>query len=444
MMISNTMEPRTCNQCGFDNAEVGKPCSLCGADETLATQVTDQLPTVRAFAESPDDQPVHPDGQLYAERYRIASFVGKGGMGCVYRVVDTTDGSTRALKVLHPWIAREASGSERFKREIDILMRINHPSVPRICGYGKCGLELYYVADFIDGTDLRSVLERKKRLEPAAACVLTAAVADALSAAHAAGIIHRDVKPSNIMMDEQQNVHLVDFGVARGEGPGMETLTRTGMVMGTPEYMSPEHFDSHTVDERSDIYSLGVVLYEELTGSRPFVGNTPFAIALKHKSEPPPPPRTVCRDVPGWLDRLVLKCLEKDPALRFGSMAEFAVELRKPRTARPEVHRHPHGDLIVEDPSGLTRWPLEIKTNRPKTGWEIGMALTYREQHFKLLEIERPSGGPSSWAFLFDYWPAHEVFRRHIDYEADCDTKSREEEQKIGTRLKKFINRQQQ
>ena len=157
-------------------------------------------------------------------------------------------------------------------------------------------------------------------------------------------VVHRDVKPQNIIISDDGSVRLLDFGVARAQGQGMETLTKTGMILGTPEYMSPEQFGSHKVEAPSDVYSLGVVLYELVTGQLPFSGH-PMDIALKIVTEPVAPPRTINRDVPAWLDRIILKCLQKDLKKRYLSALELAADLKHVReTGRPKMEWLPGGD----------------------------------------------------------------------------------------------------
>jgi serine/threonine-protein kinase len=209
-------------------------------------------------------------------------------MGRVYRARDLVGDADRALKVLRPELQDEPGRGDRFKREFGILSRLHHEAVPRVLAFGEAGAELYFVSELVEGEDLKRLLERRGVSPPGEAAVLAATVADALQAAHALGIVHRDVKPGNIMISPGGGVHLLDFGLARGVGVDMTALTRTGTILGTPAYMSPEQFDAFGVDERSDIYSLGVVLFELLTGRLPFKGSSLVSVALKHKTEPPP------------------------------------------------------------------------------------------------------------------------------------------------------------
>jgi serine/threonine-protein kinase len=265
-------------------------------------------------------------GHVFGERYRVLSLLGSGGMGQVFRVEDGTSGQALALKVLRPLDADDTDRVRRFQREIQILTRIRHPAVLHILDWGESVAGLYFVTELVDGEDLKAAI-RRRGAWPAGAAALGATLADALAAAHAQGVVHRDVKPNNVMIARDGSVRLLDFGLARGAGIDLTTLTRTGTIVGTPGYMSPEQFDAHGVDERSDVYSLGVVLFEVLTGRLPFSGQTPIAVALAHKNEIPPLLRSLrlrpaCR-------RAVLRCPKRTRA-RFVSAAALA-ELRRPR-----------------------------------------------------------------------------------------------------------------
>ena len=236
---------------------------------------------------------------VYADRYHVERLLGKGGMGEVFLVRDAQTGTAAALKVLN---ASEDDDDrvERFKREIGVLSRINHAAVPRILDWGVDRGRVFFVSELVDGHDLRTEIKRRSAFATADAVALVTTVADVLSAAHAAGVVHRDVKPSNIMIARDGTVRLLDFGLARTTGVDTTTLTKTGMIVGTPTYMSPEQFDNTWVDERSDIYSLGVVLFELLTGRPPFSAGTVIGVAMMHKNDLPPSTQTIREDVPGW------------------------------------------------------------------------------------------------------------------------------------------------
>jgi serine/threonine protein kinase len=414
-----------CASCGFDGAEEGAPCPSCKTEDPtsgVTAVVASTLTIPRESTPVTPSQSQYHVGDLYADRYRIQKFLGKGGMGSVYRVVDQATEQVQALKILSS-AAGEGDGGARFKREIEILAKLDHPAVPKVYGWGLNEGELYFLCEYIDGRDLKAEIKTRGPWPAAEAAELAARVADVLAFAHSRGIIHRDVKPNNVMIGKDNTIFLLDFGVARASGQGMETLTRTGMVIGTPDYMSPEQFSSNRVDERSDIYSLGVLLYELVTGQMPFEGETPIAIAMKHIQEIPSPPRLIRKDVPAWLERLILKCLEKDRKNRFGSAAELATELRKTRgSGKPRLRWLPTGDAIVEDDSESSDWVLVLSSFKPKEDWFEGMGLRFEERLYQLGRIDPPpeTAKAGRWTYNFSFWPQDQVFRRLVDYEKDC------------------------
>ena len=419
---------RTCDSCGFENAEPGKSCPLCGASEIAAP--TADLSTIAAppgpsGAPTPPGPPPRGDslatGQLVGERYRVEGVVGRGGMGQVFRVRDERGGDRPlALKVLKPVDGEDPDRARRFSREIQVLTRIHHPAVLHILDWGESPAGLFFVTELVEGEDLKVSIRRRGPWPPAEAAAIGATIADALAAAHAQGIVHRDVKPNNVMIAKDGSVRLLDFGLARGAGIDLSTLTRTGTILGTPGYMSPEQFDTHGVDERSDLYSLGVVLFEVVTGRLPFTGQTPIAVAIRHKTEPPPLPRAIRPGVPAWLEHVIMRCLEKDPARRFATAAALAAELRRPRGAAPSRPRAlDGGDAVVLDPGETTDWALVLSSPREKTGWVAGMALRFEERYYRLVELAAPAAHGERWTYRFAAWTEGEVFRRLVDYEQD-------------------------
>jgi len=437
---------RTCDACGFENAEPEKPCALCGASEIV--QATSDLSTMAAPAtptpaSGSGGSAVRVEaGQVLGERYRVISLLGTGGMGQVFRVEDTRSGQTLALKVLRPLDTDDTDRVRRFQREIQILTRIRHPAVLHILDWGDSTAGLYFVTELVDGEDLKVAIRRRGPWAPAEAAALGATLAEALAAAHAQGVVHRDVKPNNIMIARDGSVRLLDFGLARGAGIDMATLTRTGTILGTPGYMSPEQFDAHGVDERSDLYSLGVVLFEVLTGRLPFTGQTPIAVALAHKTETPPLPRSLQHAIPAWLERVVLRCLEKDPARRFASASELVAELRRPREgALPRVRALASGDGVLLDAAETTDWALVLTSVHEKTGWVEGMALRFEERYYRLVGARAPSAAGSPWTYRFVAWPEGEVFRRLMDYEQDLAARAEAQSKKLTGRLSRWLGR---
>jgi protein kinase-like protein len=434
---------RTCDACGFENAEWGKPCALCGASEIV--EATSDLSTVAAprtlVPGSGSGSARLESGQLIGERYRVLSLLGSGGMGQVFRVRDEQGGQELALKVLRPLESDDSDRVRRFQREIQILTRIRHDAVLRILDWGESPTGLYFVTELVDGEDLKLAIRRRGPWPAGESAALGATIADALGAAHAQGVVHRDVKPNNVMLARDGSVRLLDFGLARGSGIDVTTLTRTGTLLGTPGYMSPEQFDAHGVDERSDLYSLGVVLFEVLTARLPFRGQTPIAVALAHKTEPPPLPRTLRPGVPAWIERIVMRCLEKEPEQRYASAAELASELRRPRSgAMPRLRALPSGDGVVLDPGEATDWALVLTCAREKTGWSEGMALRFEDRYYRLVRAYAPTGS-APWTYRFTAWPEGEVFRRLVDYEQDQAEREQQASQKLGGRLSRWLGR---
>jgi serine/threonine protein kinase len=372
----------------------------------------------------------------------VSALLGSGGMGQVFRVEDQTSGQTLALKVLHPLDNDDSDRVRRFQREIQILTRIRHPAVLRILDWGTSPTGLYFVTELVDGEDLKLVIRKRGPWPATEAAPLGATLADALAAAHAQGVVHRDVKPNNVMLARDGTVRLLDFGLARGSGIDVTTLTRTGTMLGTPGYMSPEQFDAHGVDERSDLYSLGVVLFEMLTGRLPFGGQTPIAVALAHKSETPPLPRTIRPGVPAWIERIVMRCLEKQPEKRYANALELAAELRRPRSgAVPRLRSLPGGDGVVLDPGEATDWALVLTSAREKTGWSEGMALRFEDRHYRLVRAQAPSSAGGPWTYRFAAWPEGEIFRRLVDYEQDQSARDAQAEKGLSGRLSRFFGR---
>jgi eukaryotic-like serine/threonine-protein kinase len=255
------------------------------------------------------------------DRYEMEKTLGEGGMARVYRGTDRVLGRTVAIKVLAGKYAGDESFVTRFRREAQAAARLNHPHVVSVFDTGDDGDRHYIVMEYVEGETLGDLLRRQGRLPPDRAAAIAADVATALETAHETGLVHRDVKPGNVMLDRDGRVKVMDFGIARAAAD--DTLTQTGLVLGTASYLSPEQAQGMPVDARSDIYSLGCVLYEMLTGRPPFVADTPVSIAYKHVNEEPRPPSEVEPSVPPALDAAVMRALAKDPEDRFPTAAAF-------------------------------------------------------------------------------------------------------------------------
>jgi serine/threonine protein kinase len=258
-------------------------------------------------------------------RYNVLGPAGQGSMGIVYKALDRETGETVALKILKPEIASDQIMMERFKNELLFARKITHKNVCRVYEFNRVGGVAYTSMEFVEGDSLRSVLTRFGGLPLRKGLDLAMQICSGLKEAHAQGIVHRDLKPENVMMDTQGNVKIMDFGIARS----MEAVTRlTGSMVGTPAYMAPEQVSGKSVDYRTDIYSLGLILYEVFTGAQAFRADNPVAVALKQLRESPTPPHEVEPTIPPPLERAILKCLEKEPAKRYQSIPELESDLR--------------------------------------------------------------------------------------------------------------------
>jgi len=259
------------------------------------------------------------------DRYEVEATLGEGGMARVFRGTDRVLGRTVAIKVLAGKYAGDDSFVARFRREAQAAAGLNHPNIVGVYDTGDHGDMHYIVMEYVEGDTLADVLRRDGPMNPDRASVVAGEVATALQAAHDTGLVHRDVKPGNVMIDDENRVKVMDFGIARAAAD--DTLTQTGVVLGTASYLSPEQAQGLPVDARSDIYSLGCVLYEMLTGRPPFVGDTPVSIAYKHVNEEPRPPSELNPSVPAHLDAAVRRSLAKDPHDRFPSADAFRAAL---------------------------------------------------------------------------------------------------------------------
>jgi len=254
------------------------------------------------------------------QRYDILAEAGHGAMGSVYKARDRETQQVVALKLVKPEFASDQTMMERFKNELLFARKITHKSVCRVYDFNRIGGVAYTSMEFVEGESLRSVLSRFGGIPLRKAIDLTLQICSGLKEAHAQGIVHRDLKPENVMIDSQGNVKIMDFGIARS----MESATRlTGSMMGTPAYMAPEQVSGKPVDYRTDIYSLGLVLYEVFTGKQAFAGENPVTVALKQVQGTPVPPHEIEPTIPVSIERAILKCLEKEPARRFQSITEL-------------------------------------------------------------------------------------------------------------------------
>ena len=321
-----------CPKCHFDNPEALKFCGECGTQlfspKDSHPEVTETLKTSARELTT---------GSTFAGRYQVVEELGHGGMGRVYKVLDTRIGEKIALKLIRPEAVLDRKAVERFSNELKLARKIRHKNICQMFDLGEDQGTRYITMEYIHGEDLKQLIRKVGRLSPGQAIGVARQVCDGLEEAHKLGVVHRDLKPQNIMIDEDGNARIMDFGIARSlSGKG---ITGAGVMIGTPEYMSPEQVEGKETDQRSDIYSLGVILYEMATGRVPFEGDTPFTIGVKHKSEPPKDPRELNSQLPQDLSRLILRCLEKDKNARYQTAAEVGTELEKIEKGIPTTDR---------------------------------------------------------------------------------------------------------
>jgi serine/threonine-protein kinase len=305
-----------CPACRAENEAEAAACTVCGATLAAPTEV---------FVTTVELRP----GTLFHGRYEIQSPLGRGGMGMVYRARDRTLDETVAIKVLRPDFGQDPRMTERFKSEIKLARRVRHKNVCAIHDYGEDRGLLYISMELVEGVDLKRILREHGALPAAQAYELGIQIAEGLQAVHEAGIIHRDLKSPNIMVDGRV-ARLMDFGVAKRFGEG--TVTATGNIVGTPEYMSPEQAQGRKLDFRSDIYALGIVVYEMFTGRVPFRGETPISTILKHINDPPPLDGPPALGIPEDLKPVLRRCLAKDAADRYDTARDAAEALREARS----------------------------------------------------------------------------------------------------------------
>ena len=303
---------------------------------------------------------------LIADRYEVGEVIGHGGMAEVHLGRDVRLGRQVAIKLLRRDLARDPTFQSRFRREAQSAASLNSPSIVAVYDTGEGEIDgtptPYIVMEYVEGRTLREILAAEGRLLPRRALEITAAICAALEQAHAAGIVHRDIKPGNVMVTATGEVKVMDFGIARALTSSTATMTQTAAVVGTAHYLSPEQARGEHVDARSDIYSTGCVLYELLTGAPPFTGESAVAVAYQHVREDPAPPSTVEPDVPADVDAIVLVAMAKNAVNRYASATEMRSDIERALADRP-VHARPV--LTGGEPLGVTTSATSVLLREP-------------------------------------------------------------------------------
>ncbi len=322
-----------CPKCHSENPDTLKFCGECGTQ--LIPPSKDFQPNVTETLQTPIR--VLMGGSTFAGRYQIIEELGKGGMGRVYKVLDTKINEKIALKLINLEVASDRETIERFSNELKLARKIRHKNVCGMFDIGEAEGAHFITMEYVSGEDLKTMIRMSTGLTMGTVLSIGKQVCQGLAEAHSLGVVHRDLKPQNIMIDKGGNAKIMDFGIARSVRE--KGITGAGVMIGTPEYMSPEQTEAKDVDQRSDIYSLGIILYEMATGRVPFEGETALSVAIKHKTEIPKDPKSLNPHISDDLNHLILKCLEKGKAQRYQTAAEVEAELDKIEKGIPTIER---------------------------------------------------------------------------------------------------------
>jgi serine/threonine-protein kinase len=285
-------------------------------------------------------------GSDFSARFRIEAMLGQGGMGMVFKAYDKELDRPVALKVLRPELTPDPAALQRFKQELLLATKVSHKNILRIHDLGEAGGVKFISMAFIEGEDLWHLLKREGKLPEERIVAIGKQLCGALEAAHAEGIIHRDLKPQNVLVDASGNIFVSDFGLAKSLEAGTAGMTRAGEYLGTPRYMSPEQVEGKPLDNRSDLYSLGLILYEMAAGEVPFKGESTLQVMFARVQSKPKNPKEVNPDIPAYLERVIMRCLEKDPAARYQHAREIAAELEG--TPAPSGTQAPSGSRTFQ------------------------------------------------------------------------------------------------
>jgi len=345
-----------CPECQTENHDSSLFCSGCGTKLEAAGEFSLlQTETLRAPLQELKT------GSIFADRYEVIEELGKGGMGTVYKVFDAKVKEKVALKLIRPDVASDRETLERFSSELRLARQISHRNICRMYDLGESNGAHYITMEYVHGEDLKSMIRMSRTMSVGAILGIGKQICDGLAEAHGLAIVHRDLKPQNIMIDKGGNAKIMDFGIARSVKE--KGLTGPNVLIGTPQYMSPEQAEAKEVDRRSDIYSLGIILYEMATGRVPFDGDTALSIAMKQKGEAPRNPKQLNPGLSDDLCGVILRCLEKDREKRYQYAAELRSDLEKIEQGIPTSERMAPGK------KSLTSREITVKFSLKKLIW---------------------------------------------------------------------------
>src|SRR3984885_2321884 len=347
--------------------------------------------------------------RLLGGRYELDGVVGRGGMAEVYRARDIRLDRIVAIKTLRADLARDQIFQARFRREAQSAASLNHPSIVAVYDTGEdmaTGVPVpYIVMEYVDGRTVRDLLQEGHRLLPERSLEIIDGVLRALEYSHQAGIVHRDIKPGNVMVTRNGDIKVMDFGIARAMSDAQATMTQTAQVIGTAQYLSPEQARGERVDARSDLYSTGCLMYELLTGRPPFTGDSPVAIAYQHVRENPVPPSRVDPSLPPWADSIVLKAMAKSANDRYQSAAEMQADIQRAASGMQVAAAMPPTRADYYDYQQRTAQmgpqtmmgAAQTTVTPYQTGYQTGYRSGYQQPYGYGGDVEQPGGGARRW-----------------------------------------------